>query len=183
MWDDTQRLSKLIKAVQKWLEFQNSNDLPVDEEIVKQAYTKTKTHSYEIIESFDIPNDGTAGFLQSWAELCMFAGYFVGWKDSEKLIADNPVPAGGQSLRSGDFYITELIEEKAKKYASEAAQLIFEKLLTEPVSPLVMGLDEKFIKLLQVIHESALYAGFLSGVEDSFLVKSDRFDPFNLGAG
>jgi hypothetical protein len=180
MWEDKERFNKLIKSVQKWLEFQSSNDLTIDQEVVEQAYTKTKAHSYEIIEKFDISDNGTAGFLQSWVELCMFAGYLVGWKDSDKLIEDNPIPAGGWTWKSGDFYITAHIDEQAKNYALKATDAMFSRLLTEPISPLVLGLDEAFVRLLKVVHESSLYAGFLSGVEDAFLVKFDKFDPFGL---
>jgi hypothetical protein len=180
MWEDKERFSKLIKSVQKWLEFQSSNDLTVSPEVVEQAYTKTKAHSYEIIEKFDISDTGTAGFLQSWVELCMFAGYLVGWKDSDKLIEDNPIPAGGQALRSGDFYLTVHIDKQAKNYAQEATDEIFLRLASNPVSPLILGLDEKFLELLRIVHEASLYAGFLSGVEDAFLVKVERFDPFGL---
>jgi hypothetical protein len=181
IWDDKERFNKLLRSVQKWLEFQSSDDLAIDEEVVKQAYKKTQEHSYEIIEKFDIKDDGTAGFLQSWVELCMFAGYLVGWKDSGKLIEDNPAPAGGQPiLRSGDFYITTYIDEQAKKYALEASSEIFNRMFSEPLSPLVLGLEDRFVRLIKVIHESSLYAGFLSGVEDAFLAKTARFDPFSL---
>lgn len=180
MWEDKERFNKLIKSVQKWLEFQSSEDLVIDQEVVEQAYLKTKAHSYEIIEQLDISDEGTAGFLQSWVELAMFAGYLVGWKDSDKLIEEKPISTGGQALQSEDFYITAHIEEQAKKYALEATDTVFQRLFAEPVSPLITGLDERFIRLLKVVHEASLYAGFLSGVEDAFLDKVERFDPFGL---
>lgn len=181
MWDDSERLSKFMKSVQKWMEYKCNTDNDLTEDVVEQAFRKAQGNSYEIIEKFDIQDEGTAGFLQSWVELGIFAGYLTGWKDSNKVIEENPFPTGGQFLlRPEDFFITERINEAAKKYALEVTDETFERLFSEPVSPLVQGLDQKFVRLLKACHESSLYAGFLSGVEDAFLIRARKKDPFDL---
>ena len=183
MWNDKERLHKFIKAMQKWMEFQSADENSITEEIAGRAFTRAKENSYEIIEKFDIPDEGTAGFMQSWVELGLFAGYLTGWKDSDKVIEENPFPTGGKFLlQSGDFFITKRIDAAAKKYALEATDETFTKLFSEPVSPLVQGLSDKFTRLLKVCHESSLYAGFLSGVEDAYALRVREADPFDINS-
>jgi hypothetical protein len=180
MWTEDERLHKFLKVAQKWMEFQTDGNA-ISEDVANRAFKKAQGYSFEIISTFGIKDDGTSGFLQSWVELGLFAGYLVGWKDADKVLGN--LPTNGSLLApSKDFYLTREIDSAAKMYALEATDEIFKKLFSEPISPLVKGLDEKFVRLLKVCHESSLYAGFLSGVEDAFKERIHKVDPFDMNA-
>lgn len=172
LWSDTERLNKLMKAVQKWTEFHSAHDADIPAEIVQKAFEQGKDNAYAIIQEFDITNEETAGYLQSWVELGLFAGFLVGWKafpSLEKL-----------TFAMADFHLTKGIEDRARTFALELTDNIFTKLFEKPVSLLVDGVDEKLIRLLKVCYESSLYAGFLSGVEAAFNESGiKKFDPFD----
>lgn len=173
MWSEEERLVKFMKSVKKWLEFQESDIVDIDEKRVERAFEKGKGHSYEIIQKFEITDQRTAGFLQSWVELGLFAGYLTGWKNSDQLLLESI------NRSSEDFYITQQISEAAHKYASDVTNTTFDRLVMNK-SPLIAGLRTETVNLLVACHESALYAGFLSGLEDAFNEKLEKFTPRDI---
>lgn len=180
IWSERERLEKLLKSVHKWIEF-HTEEVNIDPEVVTRAFDKSKDHAYEIISTLDIADESTAGFFQSWVELGLIAGYLTGWKDADKVLGDDQASTGGAfDLPSSEFHITQHINEMAKKYALQVTKETFDRLLADPVSPLVKGLKTDVVTLLRVCHESSLFAGFLSGVEDAFEHRIKAQDPFDL---
>ena len=160
MWSDKERFEKLLRSVQKWMEFQSNTNLLIDEDVAKRAYSISDKYSAEILEQFGVQTKDTRDFLQRWIQLALFCGYLSGWKHSSNS--------------------TEQLDVLAKEYATDLTKKTFDNLLADPVSPLVMGLKPNLIRLLQACHESALYAGFRQGLEDSYYTASKRQNPFDI---
>jgi hypothetical protein len=159
MWSDKKRFEKLLRSVQKWMEFQNNPNSSINEDVVKRAYSISEKYSAEIVESFGVQTNDTKDFLQRWIQLTLFSGYLSGW--------DHPNGPAEQ------------LDSIAKEFAADLAKKTFDNLLSDPISPLVMGLSPDLLQLLRACHESGLYAGFRQGLEDSYQSTPKTFDPFD----
>ena len=179
LWDDKERLNKFMKSVQKWMEYHSSHDVDIPEEIVTQAFEQGRDEAFTIIQTFDIKDDGTAGFLQSWVELGLFAGFLTGWKEQLRIALTGGATGVPFDIQ-GEFCLTRGVDKIARSYALELTDVLFAHLFQEPVSPLVVGLDDRFIQLLHTCYEASLYSGFLNGLNSAFAQKVKRFDPFDL---
>lgn len=160
MWNQREDLKKLIHIVQKWMEtivqnWMGDRKLNIDDSLVEKAHLKSINVSPKILKRFDPVSEELAGFIQTWIEICFFCGYL----------------AGSQSTEFKNDWL-------AKKFARTLTTIAFDKLTEEPVSPLVKGIDVKLLRLLKYVHESSLYAGFLSGSSDA--CEQDTFDPYDL---
>jgi len=153
MWTQLEQLKKLLHSVQKWMELSTSK-LQIDNLTTERAYQLATTSSATIVKEFDLEDADTKAFLQSWIEVGFFCGFL----------------AGSQIKNISDDYLP-------KVFAADLTKKTFDKLLEEPVSPLVLGLDESLIRILRLAHESSLYAGFVSGFNDTG--SGETFDPFN----
>jgi hypothetical protein len=154
MWNQQEDLKKLIHVVQKWLEVP-TRKLNLDVNTVTRAQTQAVNISPKILQQFNPLDEETAGFIQSWVEMGFFCGYL----------------AGSQVYNLKNDWL-------AKEFAHSLTMTTFDKLTEEPVSPLVAGLDVELLRLLRHIHESSLYAGFLSGSSDAG--GQEAFDPYDL---
>jgi len=168
MWSDIEKLHKLIKSVQKWLEFQSkAEDIP--EKALEIGFVRATKNAIKIVKELGLEGDETRAFIQSWVEIGIFAGFIAGWRNSKQILTNGGLPTLAAVL--DDSYVINQADFYAKKFASETAEGLFSKLLDPPVSPLLDGLEEKQIELLKISHESSLYAGFLDGVEQSYRSK------------
>lgn len=154
MWDNKESLKKLIHVVQKWMEVYTSK-LNINETLIDKGHLRTVATSPKILQQFNPLDEETAGFIQTWIEVGFFCGYL----------------AGSQVYNLKNDWL-------AKEFANSLTMTTFDKLTEEPVSPLVLGLDVKLLRLLRHIHESSLYAGFLSGSSDAS--EQEAFDPYDL---
>jgi hypothetical protein len=156
-------LKKLIHVVQKWMEAYTSK-LNIDDSLVEKAHLQSTNTSPKILKEFDPVSEEMGGFIQTWIEVGFFCGYLAGSQSGGYL-------TGSESTNLKDDWL-------AKEFARSLTMTTFDKLTEEPVSPLVMGIDVKLLRLLRHIHESSLYAGFLSGSSDTSA--GDTFDPYDL---
>jgi hypothetical protein len=151
MWSQTEQLKKLLHSVQKWMELSLSK-LNIDDTTAERGYELAIVSAAKILKEFDLDDIETLAFLQTWIRVGFFCGFLAG--SQIKAITDDYLP---------------------KTFAADLTKKTFDKLLEEPVSPLVLGLDESLIRILRLAHESSLYAGFVSGSNDTG--SDETFDP------
>jgi hypothetical protein len=150
MWSNEEKLKRLIKSMTKMVEFkyasgQSSN---LTEEVAEEGFAKAQQTSQLIIEDLEIQHEETKKFILAWIQVGLFSGFLAGYDNYNIAILN---AAGHTAV--------------ARKFAADGTENIFGKLLAPPVSPLLEGLSDSNLQLLQASYESSLYAGFLEGLD------------------
>jgi hypothetical protein len=183
MWklgnNDEERVFKLTKAVQKWLEFRSDEHNELDETAVQLAHDRSMRNAKEVIDRLELDDPNEAEYLTSWVQIAYFAGFLAGWQDHVKLLSARP-PHAAWMMELDGFTREDWATSYAIKYARDATDDIFGKLLSPPVSPLVSNLEEVHLAFLKETHERSLFSGFLEGLEQAFKFKGHNLSTVTI---
>jgi hypothetical protein len=172
MWNlnDAEREGRLLKTVQKWLEYKTTEHEDIDENATVLAHERALKSSQEIVARLGIKGPKESAYLLSWIEISYFAGFLAGWRDFKNLSPTKPRDFGSAGLEA--FTKESWAIEPAHDYARKTADDLFGQLLAPPVSPLVSEFSSTEIDFIKQTVERSLFAGYLDGLEQAFSTKS-----------
>jgi hypothetical protein len=168
IWTNSEKYVKLLKVVQKWLSL--ASDVEINDTVTSQttdiAYERMQSVSEKIVKELHIEDTNSEAFIMSWIQVGFFCGFLVGWKSAYDVVIPDIEDQGIDFDTDLNTYaFANQIEPYARDYAEQTSTNIFEKLLTPPVSPLLVGLEESNIEFLKITTENSIFAGYTDGFE------------------
>jgi len=173
MWNKDEKYNKLIKAAQKWLEFNFPDDSTVLPETTDFAYKYSQKFTKKILDTLKIDGGYTEKFMESWIQVGLFSGFISGWIAAHRrgrnttvtLQDDGSTPEFDlpEDLFSDAF----LLESYGKTFSRTLSSKLF-SFLEEKPSPLIMGLNRRELQFLKFSLESSLFSGFMAGADQAF---------------
>jgi hypothetical protein len=181
MWNQTveERKQRLLKVVQKWLEFRAVEHEELDEDVVQIGYSKALENSEKITSRLGLLDLNEKAYITAWVEVSYLAGFIAGWRDYRNLKAIRPKNVAWVMDLDG-FTREDWAAPYANKYAFDATKDIFDHLLAPPVSPLVSNLEKSQLDFLRETTERSLFTGFLGGLEQAFSLKGHNLSTISF---
>ena len=162
-----ERIVKVIKVAQKWLEQTVGNNTDLDNVILEVAFNKATELSYAIAQELQFAYPEESEWVNTWVQIGIFAGFITGWNSF------NNVPKG----RTISYQIA---STQATQVAYNITDNIFKQMTSEPKSPLISGLHESQLKFLKEALERSLFTGYLEGVAHAEDVKGANLSSFDF---
>lgn len=149
--NDEEQIVKVVGIAQKWLQQIVGNNA-LDEAVLELAFVKATEVSRQIVQELSFEHPKEEGWVETWVQIGIFAGFISGCSAFRHLIGRGPIS------ETTAF-------EQATLVAYKIADKVFEHLTSEPKSLLVSGLHEAQLAFLKQSLERSLFTGYLEGIE------------------
>ena len=164
-----ERIIKVVKVAQKWLEHAVGNNAQLDSAILEVAFNKATELSQAIAQELQFAYPEEAEWVNTWVQIGIFAGFIAGWNSFG-------------SIPKGHAITYQAASDQATQVAHNITDNIFEQLTREPKSPLISGLHESHLRFLKEALERSLFAGYLEGVAHAEDVKNASLSSFDFSS-
>jgi hypothetical protein len=164
-----ERLIKIVKVAQKWLERSVGNTSELDKVILEVAFGRATELSHTIVAELQFSYEEEAEWVNTWVQIGLFAGFMVGWS------ALRTLPVGIPATYEGAI-------GPAHMAAYGIADKVFGKLMQEPKSPLVLGLPQSQLNFLKESLERSLFTGYLEGITHADEARNTSLSSFDFNS-
>jgi len=146
------------------------------EPVLERAFERSKIHSESILRFIPNVSDDVQSLSQGLVLGGLYSGFLCGFlkahlKGGFELppLAGDPEEADTRLDKLEDLFVHAYqCKEDALLYATHSSSMVFSNLKKLP-SPLIEGMSEEDVDLIEFMFKCSLYAGFMDGFENAII--------------